>query len=188
MDEPSPPDDSLAQMYGVSASSMPAVKERLPIGVYVIAGLQLVGLITSIVQPTNDNLLTTLVLLFDLLLCVGLLFRLEVARKTAVVLGVITIALGALTITGIFALKSKVDNDIHKFDAAVSQVAPSLMTTTRKAQFAQARQTLVKQQNQADTALRRTLITDIITISISAGETIYLMLPKVKSAFRVLEA
>jgi uncharacterized membrane protein len=166
---------------GVAYSQMkqPA-KPPLPRGIYVIVGLNALSFGLSFFHPVSNDIRFAIVTLVDLLVCAGLLLRMDVVRKIFVVVSVITVILSLFNVFGVFAVRSRADQAVARSRQAINQ---STVSGPRCAALQHKQCQLDAKQAQVDHELSVVAAKMAFGVLVSAGEIIYLTRPGVREAF-----
>jgi hypothetical protein len=161
---------------------------RLPVGVYIIVGLMFLNAISSLFNVVQSNGFYTVAMLFSLLIAVGMLAKLDVARKALLwLMGIVLI----VTVLSFFLLAATINRINQKLDAADAQIAQadkSNWTAKQKHDVQVFVDSAHKGRDDLDRKIRITYFIYGLTLIEPIVILIYLTRPKVKSAFRVLEA
>ncbi len=173
---------------GLTGSQMQQQKQPLPVGVYVIAGFNFVGFVISFYDSSQSSGIYTVAMLFDLLLAIGLVLRLDIARKLIVGLSALILILTAVSLLQLAGFQHRLQQAKTNYDNAVSKIDPTSLTPTQQDQLQSLRDAISAQEKKAGKAIAFTYI----KLGLTAAETIvvmvYLARPKVKAAFHELEA
>lgn len=168
-------------------SHMPVVNKKVPIGVYMIVGFNLIGFVISFLDTSQNSLIYTIVIFVDLLLGIGLLLRLEVARKIITYLMGITLILSVVSIFLLASLQQKLQKTKTNYETAISQLDQSKLSVTQKQQLDSLQTTLATNQKQVGKVITFTYIKLGITIIETVAVIIYLTRPGVKEVFEEMK-
>jgi hypothetical protein len=171
----------------LTASQMKEPKPKLPIGVYIIAGFTLLGFVSGFFDTSNMGALFTILIFIDLALAVGLVFRLELARKALIWLSAITIALSLLAIVGLAGLQSKLAQNKAAYDTAVSKIDKSKITPQQQKTLDDLQVQINAQQKKAGKAIGLAYARMGYEIVVSGAVVFYLTRWHVKEVFQPLK-
>jgi len=179
-------------LVGLTGSKIPEEKIRLPKGVYIIAAFDVVGCVAGAINSTQTNVvygaIYTVLMVLDLLVAVGLIFRLELARKATIWLSGLILILTVANLLLLIVARQNLQNAKTKYDAAVSRLDKSTLTMTQKQQLATLQTTVDSEVKQAGKAFTFTYTKLGVTALESIAVIVYLTRPKVSAVFRDLEA
>lgn len=119
----------------LTGSNLAATKMPLPKGVYIVVGLTAVDLVLSMFRSTDTSVIFTIVMFFDLVVCIGLLLKIESIRKMLIVVSVIVIVLAGIEIFGLMLLKDKVAQQNTLYNQAVSRIDPAHVSVRQRGIF-----------------------------------------------------
>jgi hypothetical protein len=173
---------------GLTGSQIQQQKVRLPIGIYIIAGYNLVGFAIGFFDSSQNSGIYTIVMLIDLMLAIGLLLRLEVARKIILWLEGITLVLTIASLFLLVGLQQRIQTLKTNYDAAISRIDQSKLTPTQKQQLDDIQAAIAVKQKQAGKAITFTYFKLGATAVGTIVVIIYLTRPKVKEVFHELES
>ena len=170
---------------GVSASSLglngqPTVS--LPAGVYVIAAIILVDFIATFFSSNTGNLYT-FAMVFDLLVGLGLLTKIEFARKTAIFVQLLSAVLVCVVIVGLVLIQVRLNNLHSQYETAISHLNTAQETPQQKINLANLNKQVEDQTRQVGKTIDIAYIRDGLTVVFNVGAAVYLMRPGVKEAF-----
>jgi len=180
-----PPTDPYA---GLTGSQMQQQKQPLPVGVYVIAGFNFLGFVASFFDSSQSSGIYTIAMLLDLLLAIGLVLRLEVARKLIVVLSGLILVLSGIGLIQLAGFQQRLQQAKTKYDNAVSRIDPTSLTPAQQDQLQSLRDAVSAQEKKAGKAIAFTYIKLGVTAAETIAVVVYLSRPKVKEVFHQLEA
>lgn len=178
--------DEYSAHFGVAASSNPALtstpKPRLPVGVYIIAGLSLLSLLLGFIFDGESSAIYWIATVLQLLLAIGLLLRNNLARIVFMVIAVLGIVGAGITVLNIMNIKDRGDQLYHAAQVAYADEKVQLHGNVPAEQK--------QQMQQLDTAEQRitklytqAYIREGVECSLLIAELTYLALPGVKQAF-----
>lgn len=172
----------------LTGSQMQQQKVPLPIGIYFIAGFNLVGFAIGFFDTSQNSAIYTIVMFLNLLLAVGLILRLELARKFILWLLGMTLVLTIVSLFLLVGLQQRLQTLKTNYDDAISRIDQSKLSITQKQQLDTIQAAITGKEKLAGKAITFTYI----KLGATAVETIvvmvYLTRPKVKEVFRELEA
>lgn len=170
-------------LYGLTGSQIAAQKPRTPVGVYIIAGINIVAFIATFFDTSQTSLIYTLDMLLCLLAAVGLVFRVEAARKVLVVLSAATIVLSIVSAFLLAGLQGRIAGSKQKYEDAVSKIDTNTLSVSQKNQLADIKAELDAAEKKAGKAINYTYALMGFYILESAGVAIYLTRPGVRAIF-----
>lgn len=170
-------------LYGLTGSQIAAQKSRIPMGIYLIAGINMVAFIATFFDTSQTSLIYTLDMLLCLLAAIGLVFRVEAARKTLVVLSVITIVISIASAFLLAGLQGRIATSKQKYEDAVSRINTDTLSVTQKDQLADIKAELDAAEKKAGKAINYTYALMGFYILESAGVAVYLTRPGVRAVF-----
>lgn len=173
---------------GLTGSQIQQQKVRLPIGIYIIAGYNLVGFAIGFFDSSQNSEIYTIVMFADLLLAIGLLLRLEVARKIILWLECITLVLTIASLFLLVGLQLRIQTLKTNYDTAISRIDQSKLTPTQKQQLDDIQTAIAVKQKQAGKAITFTYFKLGATAVGTIVVLVYLTRPKVKEVFHELES
>jgi len=173
---------------GLTGSQMQKEKKPMPIGVYIIAGLNLIGFVIGFFDTSQNSGVYTIAMLLDLMLAIGLLLRLEVARKLIMWLSGLILALTVVSLIMLVGLQQRISQLKTNYDTAISRIDQSKLTPTQKQQLDEIQAAIAVKEKQAGKAISFTYIKLGVTGVEMLGVMIYLSRPKVKEVFHELES
>ena len=163
-------------------------KSTFPKGLIAIGVVSLVGLAVGFVDKTQNSLIYTIVLGFDVLLAIDLLVRRqEPVRKVAMGLAIATVTVSAALVLGYRGLIDNTANAETLFIAEAKKLqnqSPTKQLTDEQQQHLDAMQLQLEAQ-QNSVGENSTLVYGKygVSIVVFAGVALYLTRPKVKEAF-----
>jgi hypothetical protein len=171
---------------GLTGSQMQETKPRLPIGVFIVAFINLIGFVVGFFDSSQNSAILTIIMLLNLLLAIGLLMRLEIARAIMFWLEAVTLLISIVCFVLLFNLQHKMNNVRNDYNAAMSKIDQSQLTTVQKQQLDDLKSSISDLEKQAGKAVEFTYIKLGATTLFSAGIMVYLSRPKIKESFRKL--
>jgi hypothetical protein len=172
----------------LTGSSMAEQKTHIPVGIYIIVGLQVVGVVLSFFSAANNNMLFTLLQIVDLLLAVGLLLRLEFVRQTIIFLSALVIVFSALDSMALLAVQSKANKALANYNHAVSQLDKQSLSEQQRSQLAALNAEVQDSKKKEGHAMTIAWLNVGVEVVVSVGTMAYLVRPKVRGVFRQLES
>jgi hypothetical protein len=170
----------------LTGSQLEPVKEKIPKGVYLIAGVNLLGFILYFFNTYEDSLLFLIAAFIDLLLAAGLLLKLEVARKIIIWFALLMVGLNIFLLFLLFGLQNKVNSDYAAYKADVSKVNMNTLPLGEKAYLNQQEANIQALQKTETKEMKLAYIYTALYAVAGAGTVIYLNRRGVKSIFREL--
>lgn len=170
-------------LYGLTGSQIAAQKPPIPRGVYMIAGINMVAFVATFFDTSQTSLIYTLDMLLCLLAAIGLVFRVEAARKVLVVLSVATIVLSIVSAFLLAGVQGRIAASKQKYEDAAGKINTSSLSVAQKDQLAAIKAELDVAEKKAGKAINYTYMLMGFYILESAGIAIYLTRPSVKAVF-----
>ena len=171
----------------VTGSELAVTKMPLPKGVYVIVGLSVIDLVLSLFRSTDNSVVFTIIMFFDLLACVGLLLKLEFVRKMLVVVATISIILTGIEVMGLLTLQDKVNQQKVHYDQAVSQVDATRITVQQREFLTEQKRKLAGLEKREGYAMTVAYIGLSMSAAVSLIQIVYLTRPRVRAVFEELK-
>jgi hypothetical protein len=175
------------QVFLTGSQLQPEAQKKLPWGVYAIVAFTLVSFILSFFDNSQASLLYTIAMLLNLLLAIGLLLRMEAARKLLLWLSGITLALAIASTVGLYMVQKRIHDLKSQYDTIVSRIDRNRMTTVQKEQLDKLTADLTEKEKQAGKAISFTYTKLGVTAVETVAVVIYLTRPKVKEFFHELK-
>jgi hypothetical protein len=186
---PAPPPASstpTGQVFLTGSQLQPEPQKKLPWGVYAIVAFALLSFILSFFDTSQASLLYTIAMLLNLLLAVGLLLRMETARKCLLWLSGITLVLAIASTVGLYMVQKRIHDLKSQYDTIVSRIDRNRMTTVQKKQLDALTADLGEKEKQAGKAIALTYVKLGVTAVETVAVIVYLTRPKVKDFFHEL--
>lgn len=166
----------------VAASQMAPAKRAIPKGIYVVVGLNVLGVASSFVGSHPSYTIVTAVL--SLLLCLGLLLGVDVIRKIFIGISILTVVLYAVALLGVVGLEHKLDQTMGKFETAASEVKAShTVSSSDKQKIAKLKIETEQKYSQAEHNFTIMILGIAFVGAYTIGEIIYLTRPRVSQFF-----
>ena len=143
---------------GLTSSQITIKKDPLPFGIYIIAGFCLLSLVIGFFDNSQYSLIFVVAMLINLSLAVGLLMRMEAARKGMVILLSLLVGLNVLSAFMIVGIQQKLADRKAAYSTAISKIDKTKITTKQKEQLAIIDNTIAQQEKQLGKALGLTYI------------------------------
>lgn len=178
-----PPQPNQDPYIGLTGSRMQPEKQRLPNGIYIIVTLLFLSIITSLFDSSQASMLYTVSMLVNLVLGVGLLFRLEAARKVLAVFSAILVVLYAIILVFSFALEQRVNQSVANYNAVVENIDERKLTSSQKAQLKNWEVQIADAHKRVGKEFTFMYIRTSAYIVLMLAVVVYLGRPKVKSVF-----
>lgn len=175
--------NTVAFMTG-SDYQMHQQRKRLPVGVYLIVALNVLGFIGSFFNTSNSTLYI-IPALVNVMAAACLLLRMDGARKVVIGLSAFTLVLciaGFLLLAG---LQQRVKQNRANYDAAIAKLEQGRLTPQQKEQIAAMNTEISQNEKLVGKGIRYTYVYFAVTGVISASVVVYLTRPKVKEVFQV---
>lgn len=179
-----PQQDPAHNLIGMTGSQLAPEKVPLPKGVIVLTAIGVIAFLVSFFDTSQNSFAYTIDMFLVLVTTIGLLLRLEIARKLLTILSGVTIVLSVLLILGFVGLQSRVKDQRQRYDTAVAQLRSKSLTTTQKQQLDDMNRQLDTLEKQVGKSIQLTYIKYGLTIVVYAGAMVYLTRPGVKQSFR----
>ncbi len=174
--------DPLMNLVG---SQMQEKKKPTPIGIYILFGLAIIGFTSNFFDTSEYSNYFSIAMLLDLLFAIGLLVRLEIARKIYIYLAGIIILLSIGIIILLALLQHRVAELQANLNNTINNVEQNSTTITQdqKQQLNSVRDQLNSEQKLVGKAITFSYIKYGVSILEMAGVIVYLTRPKVKEVF-----
>ena len=181
-------DTSASNFQPISGSEIPETKQKIPIGVYIIIAWCVMGAIYSFFNNFEGSFLVSAVIILNLLLAIGLAFRLNLARKIMVWALGANIVLLVLTLVFLSAVNTKFNNAKAEYESLNAKINNSMgVDITIKEQLRANQAQLDSLSKQLGKSLKQNYIFGGIEITTSIAAFVYLSLPGIKDKFRDLD-
>lgn len=171
----------------LTGSQIQAEKPKLPSGIYIIAGLTLLGVLSGLFDNSQTGIIYTVSMIFSLMLAVGLVFRLEPARKFMVGLSILILVISAISMVLLAGLQNKLEQGQKNYDTAVSKIDQSKITSKQKQQLDEISTTLNSQSKRVGSTLTFIYLKLGFTALVQIAVIVYLTRPKIKAVFKIAE-
>jgi hypothetical protein len=171
----------------ITGSELAVTKMPLPKGIYVIVALSIIDLVLSLFRSSDNSIVFTIVMFFDLLACVGLLLKLEFVRKMLVVVAAISIVLIGIEVLGLLTLQDKVNQQKARYDQIISSVDMTRLTTQQRTFLAEQKDRLATLQKREGHAMTVAFVGLGVGVATSLAQIVYLTRPKVRAVFEDLK-
>lgn len=172
---------------GLTYSQMEPVKQKVSIGVFVVTALSFLGVIASFFDTSQNSGIYSLIMVANLVMAVGLLFRLEVARKIIVWLQIIVTTFSILAIFLLLGLQQRIQTLKSNYNTAVNKINQAQLSAPQKQQIEDMQKLIDEKEKQVGKAITFTYIKLGLTVVESIVVVVYLTRPRVKDVFRKLE-
>jgi len=173
------PDGSTLQ----SDAHMQPTKKKLPRGIYAIAGFNLLAFVVGFFDTSQTSLIYIIIMFVNLFVAAGLMLRLELARKAAIVLAGVLLVISIVGIFLLVGLQQRIHESRVTYETTFANVNQSKITSTQQQQLNNMKLILDKQENQAGKALAFTYAKLGITAVVSVAVIVYLRRPQVQEVF-----
>jgi len=180
---PANDNDSPYPTMNLTGSQIAQEKKPLHWGIYVIAAYNIIGFALSFFSSSQSGTFYIIVMLIDLLVGIGLLFRLELARKVMVWLAGILFVLSAISLILLVGLQQRIAQSKTNYNNAISHINQQQLTPEQQKQLATTQTTISNQQKQAGKAVGLTYFTEGASFVEGLAVMIYLTRPKIKDVF-----
>lgn len=170
----------------VTGSQMPIERPKLPLGIYVIAGLNIVSFVAIFLDDYKAGTVYAIVMLVNLLLAIGLLLRQDIIRRVYIGLSLLSIGLVILAFIGIADTRSKLDALRANYDATASRMNTSNLTPDQKAELQLMPQLIDEVQKKNDKLFTVAYIRLGAEAVVALTCVVYVTRPKVRAAFTQL--
>jgi hypothetical protein len=172
---------------GLTGSQLIEQNAPMPKRVYVIAALCLLSFLLGLFDSSQNSVFYIVIMLINLLVAVGLLVRLELARVAMIGLMGMTLLLCGYSFINLYRLQNYI-NSVRREVAAVSSKADKLNPTeVQQIQITALQNALDEKTKQLGRSIDYAYIKLSLTVLESGGIIYYLLRPKVKESFRKLE-
>lgn len=139
-------------------SQMVAEKSKLPIGIYIIAGYNLLAFVIGFFGASQVNMINTVTLFLSLCLAIALVMRVNAARKILIVLSVIGIFLSVASIFFLASIQSKLVDKKQAYDAVVLKVNKNKLSTSQKASLDTLAEQIAEEEKVTGSIITRTYL------------------------------
>ena len=174
-------------MYLTGSQLVPEKKPLHP-GIYIIAAWNMIGFVLSFFGSSQTNVIYGVITFLDLLVGVGLLCRLEVARKIMLWLSAIMIILSVISLIILAGLQQRIAQSKAHYETAVSKINQQTLTSTERQELADIQTKLDTQEKQAGKAIGLTYFEEGAFVVEGLAVIVYLTRPKIKAVFAELPA
>jgi hypothetical protein len=138
---------------GLTGSQIYARRTHLPIGLYVIAGLQLIGFGLSFFNTGETGIIVSVAMLLQLMLAIGLLLRIQAARKAMLAFSVVLIALSIVGGLTLFGLQQRIHKTTANYTSTLQKLGDKTITPSQQKDIDALRATISNAQKQAGNAI-----------------------------------
>jgi hypothetical protein len=173
---------------GLAGSQMQPEKVKMPVGIYIIAGLSLLGFIAGFFDSSQSSTIYIIAMFMNLALAIGLIMRLQAARKLAIWLSGIILVITAASLLLLVGLQDRLHQRRADYEAAFSKIDRSKITSTQKQQLEAMSAAIATQEKKAGKAITFTYFKLGATSVECIAVIVYLTRPRVKAVFHGLEA
>ncbi|MDB5184260.1 MAG: hypothetical protein JWN38_68 [Candidatus Saccharibacteria bacterium] len=171
-----------AQTY-ITGSQLAIPKESTPKGIYVIAAFYLLSVVLSF-AASSGSAYYSIDLVLDLLLALGLLAKIELARIVAIVFTLLTVVISALALVGFVTVQNRYHTLNDKANASITSLENNRqLTYTQQQQLESYKATAAAQKKSLDKAYGLIYAQYVLAILGSAGVAFYLTRPGVRQVF-----
>jgi hypothetical protein len=164
-------------------SQLTLEKKPLHWGIYIIAAWNMVGFALSFFSSSQTNTIYAVVMFLDLIVGIGLFFRLEVARKVMVWLAGILLVLSVISLILLVGLQQRIARSKANYNNAISHINQEQLTPQQQQQLATIQTNINNQQKEAGKAIGITYFKDSTSSVEGLVVIIYLTRPKIKDVF-----
>ncbi len=172
----------------LTGSQIAAEKKKLPVGVYVIAAISLFGFITGFIDGSQTGTMYTVLLFVNLFLAIGLILRLNWARKFMVVLSALLLVLAAGSLLSLVGLQSRMQQRKADYEAAVSRIDQNRLSPSEKKTLETTRESIASAEKQTGNSIAVTYFRLGGSVIVALAIIVYLTRPNVKDIFDSSEA
>lgn len=183
---PTGPETSLTMTSGSSfltGSQIQEDKPKLPTGIYVIAVLTLLGVISGLFDDSQTGTIYTVSMILSLMLAVGLVFRMEPTRKFMVGLSIFILVISAASLLLLAGFQSKFEKSKINYEATVSKIDQSKITAKQKQQLDEMSATIASQTKLVGSTFAFIYFKLGFTALVQTAVIVYLTRPKIKETF-----
>lgn len=173
---------------GLTGSQLKPEKPKMLPGLYVIAAMYLLGFGLSFMNTSDNSLIYTITMFINLALTIGLLMRIQTARKLVVWFSAITLVITIITAFGMVVAVDRMNLRKDEFQVAVDKAEIINKTAAEQKQFDDMKAYIAKAEKDTSQQIRFTYIMLSVTTLQVIGVIYYLTRPKIKEAFHDLEA
>lgn len=167
----------------ITGSQIVEVRKKLPFGVYLIASLNLLAFAVSFFDTSQTGNIYSIAMLVDLLFGVGMLLRMEWARKIYVWLSVVVIILSILSIFVLIGLQLRIKDIKANYNDSLSKIDQTHQTASQKKTLDTLQAQITDTEKKVGKLITFAYIKNIGTAVGTMVIVIYLTRPKVKEVF-----
>jgi hypothetical protein len=171
----------------LTGSQLELEKTKLPIGIYVIQAWGVIGLVLDLFDTSQTSTYYMIAFVLDILLCVGLLFRLEVARKLLVWTLGATAILSVISFLLLSGIQQRLQTEKADFQYVVSKINQSEETLQQRQEIASLQAQVNNEDKKAGKSIDLSYFKFGATLVVDITIIVYLTRPSVKGVFRELE-
>lgn len=172
----------------LTGSQLPVERPKIPLGVYVIAGLNIVSLVAIFLDDYHAGTWYTITMLLNLVFAVGLLLRQDMIRKLYIALCVLSVGVVVLAFIGIANTRDKLQALRANYDATVSSMDTTNLSPEQTAQMKILPQLMEEIQKKNDKLFMTAYIRLGAEAVVAVVCIVYLTRPKVRAAFTSTQA
>ncbi|HEX8762760.1 MAG TPA: hypothetical protein VF733_03280 [Candidatus Saccharimonadales bacterium] len=168
---------------GLAGSQLQPEKKKLPIGIYIIAGLNLLVFVAGFLDSSQSSMIYIIAMFINLAIAVGLIMRFQAARKLALGVSVLILMISGVSLFLVAGLQQRLKDRKADYESATSRIDQSKITPAQKQQLDAIRTTIAAQEKQAGKSVAVTYLKFGLTCLEGIAGVIYLTRPKVKEIF-----
>ena len=172
---------------GLTGSAIINEKPALPIGIYIFAILNLLAFIASFFSSTNNSAVANISMLVNLIFGVGLLFRIELVRKIAVVFATISVLIYTITFFGLLAVQHRANQAVNRFNQAISSLNTSTETIAQKQEISDLKSQIQQEKVREGHAMDLAFVVLGVEFVATSVEVFYLTRPRVMIVFQSMD-
>ncbi len=190
---PSPQSDVIDRVASATLElPQPVIKKPIPKTLIILVVVGLMGLVAGLLVKSQNSLVYTVILGLDLVVAAALFLRLELARKAALGMALVTVTMSAALLLSYLGLANNTVHAQAKFVAEAKKLqnqSPTKQLTHDQQEQLDSMQ--LKLEAQQEGVGKHTMLVYSkygATILLYALVTVYLLRPKIKEAFQPAEA
>ncbi|MGF7228491.1 MAG: hypothetical protein ACQR33_00715 [Candidatus Saccharibacteria bacterium] len=170
-------------IYGLTGSQLQQQKASTPVGVYIIAIANLAAFVASFFDTSQTSLIYTIVMLAELLLALGLILRVNTARKVMMTLATITIVMSVASAVLLVGVQHRIATSKANYNTAISKINPKQLNVSEQAQLDQLKSSMATAEKQAGKAITYTYALLVAYSVESIAVITYLSHPRIRDFF-----
>lgn len=167
-----------------SGSQEQVQKNKLPLGVYIIAGYLIFFLAIGLLIDNSGNTIYRALMFFNLFLAVGLILRIEIIRKIMVGISVFTVVASGISLFALAGSASLLQQQKGDYEAAVSRIDQTKLSPAQKQKLDDMNASITLQEKEMRRISSYSYIQQGVTLIAPIVIIVYLTRPRVKEVFQ----